>query len=127
LRLDIDPHGDQQQLYVDNYFVGTLKDLGGEVDLDTGPHTIEIQAPGYETLHVDVNISAGRSITYRGTLKATELKPATEPTAPSSTSSTPVTPTIIYTVPGCYIGNVPPQDAGLPASCDVSRVITSQR
>jgi hypothetical protein len=32
-----------------------------------------------------------------------------------------------YIVPGCYIGNVPPQDAGLPASCDLSRTITIQR
>jgi hypothetical protein len=127
LRLDIEPNGAQQQLYVDGYYVGTFKDFSGELELDPGSHTIEILAPGYETLHVDVNISPGRSIAYRGTLKATALKPATEAAVPSSTSTTPVTPITIYTVPGCYIGNVPPQDAGLPASCDVSRVIATQR
>jgi hypothetical protein len=127
LRIDIEPDGAEQQLYVDSYYVGTVKDFSGEVELDAGPHTIAIQAPGYETLHVDVSIAPGRSITYRGTLKAAEPKPATEPAVPSSTSSTAATPMTIYTVPGCYIGNVPPQDAGLPASCDVGRVITSQR
>ena len=126
-RLEVEPNGAEQQLYVDGYYVGTFKDFSGEIEMDAGPHTIEIQAPGYETLHVEVNIFAGRAITYRGTLTATDPKLAAEVPVQTSTSSTPVTPTIIYTVPGCYIGNVPPQDAGLPASCDVSRVITSQR
>ena len=126
LGLDIEPNGAQQQLYVDNYYVGTSQDFSGEVELDAGPHAIEIKASGYETLHIDVNISPGRSITYRGTLTALEPRPAPEAAVPTSTSTTPVTPTIIYTVPGCYIGNVPPQDVELPASCDVRRVITSQ-
>ena len=126
LRLDIEPGG-AHPLYVDSYYVGTLEDFSGEVELEVGPHTIEIQAPGYETLHIDVKIADGRAITYRGTLKATDAKPAPEAAVPSSTSVTPATPMTIYIIPGCYIGNVPPQDAGLPASCEAGRVITIER
>ena len=32
-----------------------------------------------------------------------------------------------YVIPGCYIGNVPPQEAGLPAGCDLGRLITITR
>jgi hypothetical protein len=128
LRLDIEPGGaGAQQIYVDSYYVGTLEDFSGEVELEAGPHTIEIQAPGYETLHIDVMIADGRSITYRGTLKTTDAKPAPEAAAPSSTSTTPATPLTLYYIPGCYIGNVLPQDAGLPASCDLSRVVTIKK
>lgn len=127
LRLDIEPGGaSAQQLYVDSYYVGTLEDFSGEVELEAGPHTMEIQAPGYETLHIDVMIADGRSITYRGTLKATDAKPA-EAAVPSSTSTTPATPLTLYYIPGCYIGNVLPEDAGLPASCDLSRVVTIKK
>ena len=127
LRLDIEPGGGAQQLYVDRYYVGTLEDFSGEVELEAGLHIIEIQALGYETLHVDVNIAPGRSITYRGTLKAADAKPAPEPAVPSSTPITPATPMTLYIIRGCYIGNVPPEDAGLPASCDLGQVITIKR
>jgi len=126
LRLDVEPRGGQQ-LYIDGYYVGTPEDFGGEVELEAGPHSVEIQAPGYETLQVYVNVSLGRSIAYRGTLKATDAKPAPAAAAPSSTPVAPVTPMTGYVIPGCYIGNVPPEDAGLPAGCDLSRLITIKR
>jgi hypothetical protein len=125
LRLGVEPRGDQQ-LYIDGYYVGTPEDFDGEVELEAGPHTLEIRAPGYETLQVNVNIAPGRSITYRETLKATDAKPAPE-SVPSSTPVAPATPMTGYVIPGCYIGNVPPQDVGLPASCDLGRVITITR
>jgi hypothetical protein len=124
LRLDVEPGGGDQQVYVDSYYVGTPADFNGELDLEVGPHTVEIRAPGYETLQVSVNIAPGRAITYRGTLKASDEKPAPDATVQNSTPLAPATPMTGYVIPGCYIGNVPPQDAGLPASCDVSRVIT---
>jgi hypothetical protein len=40
---------------------------------------------------------------------------------------TPFTPSgnrIMYVIPGCYMGNVPPQDLKLPAGCDLSKVTT---
>ena len=30
----------------------------------------------------------------------------------------------MYLIPGCYMGNVPPQEVKLPAGCDASRVTT---
>jgi hypothetical protein len=123
LRLDVEPRGGQQ-LYIDGYYVGTPEDFGGDVELEAGPHSVEIQAPGYETLQVYVNIAPGRSIMYRGALKAIDATPATDAAVASSTPAAPATPMTGYVIPGCYIGNVPPQDAGLPASCDLDRVIT---
>ena len=123
LRLDVEPRGDQQ-VYVDGYYIGTPEDFGAEVELESGPHSVEIEAPGYETLQVNVNIAPGRSITYRARLKATDAKAAPEAAVPSSSPVAPATPMTGYFIPGCYIGNVPPQDAGLPASCDLDRVIT---
>jgi hypothetical protein len=121
LELDLDPTGAQQQLYVDGNYLGTFKDFSGGLELDAGLHIVEIQAPGYEMLHLEVNISASRSIAYRGALTPSA------PMAAPEVSGTPVTPPIIYIIPGCYIGNVPPQDVELPTGCDVNRVVTSQR
>ncbi len=119
LQLEISPTGDQQQIFVDGAYVGTFKDFSGEMQLDAGLHTIDIQASGYETLHMDVNIFAGRSIAYRGTLTPASPPSASSPPVPSI----PATSTTIYVVPGCYIGNVPPQEVELPAGCDASRVV----
>jgi hypothetical protein len=116
--------GSEQQLYVDGYYVGTLIDFANGVEIDAGPHAVEIRAAGFETLAFSVNINPGRSLTYRGTMKAIDVKPPPDTSAASSTPAVPPTPMIGYIVPGCYIGNVPPQDAGLPPSCDLSRVIT---
>jgi hypothetical protein len=30
----------------------------------------------------------------------------------------------LYVIPGCYVGNVPPQKVKLPANCDVTKVTT---
>ena len=120
LRLDVEPRS-VLQVYVDGYYVGTPDDLNGELELEAGPHKIEIRAPGYETLSFDVNIVANRSITYRGVLRPVEagLKPGTTAVTPQAD---PVQ--TFYLIPGCYVGNVPPKDAGLPATCDQSRVVT---
>jgi hypothetical protein len=126
LQFDI-PGDREQQLYVDGFYLGTLLDFASGVALEAGPHAVEIRAPGFETLSVAVNIASGRTIAYRGALKATEVKPAAAATAASSGPLVPAAPMVGYIVPGCYIGNVPPQDAGLPATCDLSRTITIKR
>jgi hypothetical protein len=125
LRLEAEP-ADLLQIYVDGYYVGTPADFSREMELDAGPHVIELRAPGYETLQFDVNIAAGRSITYRGALKPTTVSPPAPPvvTRPDIAVQTPTT---FYFIPGCYAGNVPPKDAGLPATCDQSRVTTFTR
>ena len=122
LRLDIQT-GVDPQIYVDGYYVGMLSDVSGELTLDAGAHTIELREDGYESLHVDVQISADGSMTYRG-----ELKPVGRADLRGSAADLPgprpdVPPTTIYVIPGCYVGNVPPKDAGLPAGCDEGRAV----
>jgi hypothetical protein len=121
LKLDVTPAA-VLQLYVDGYYIGTSDDFNDELRLEAGPHSLEIRAAGYETLVVEVNVAPHRSITYRGRLMAAEAKPAAD--QPAATAAPPATPMVIYVVPGCYIGNVPPEDARLPATCDPSRAKT---
>ena len=115
MRLELQPTAGLQ-LFVDGYYVGTLDDVHGELELEAGAHTIEIRASGYETLTFDVKITPGRSISYRGTLKPTDAADAPAPT--------PVAPTTFYYIPGCYMGNVPPEEVALPPNCDLSRLVT---
>jgi hypothetical protein len=74
LRIDL-PQRDAE-VYVDGYFVGTVDDFDGasqQANLSAGPHQIEISSPEFETIQFNVNIEAGRSITYRGAMR--ELHP----------------------------------------------------
>jgi hypothetical protein len=118
LRSGVDP-----QIYVDGYYVGTLGDVGGEVTLDAGAHSLELRADGYESLRVDVQIAEDGLITYRGELKPLDAAPAAAARIPASPDVPPPAPTTIYMIPGCYVGNVPPKDAGLPAGCDERRTV----
>jgi hypothetical protein len=122
LRLEVEP-ARILQLYVDGYFAGTPDDFAGALTLAAGPHTIEIRAAGYQTVHLDVRIAPGSSITYRGALTPSDGAATAGPKAPA-TSAPPAAPQTIYHIPGCYLGNIPPKDAGLPATCDQSRVTT---
>jgi hypothetical protein len=130
LRLDIRP-GVDPQIYVDGYYVGMLSDVSAELTLDIGTHTLELREEGYENLRVDVQISTDGFITYRGELKpvggtdlpvrGAELRASGAVLQASGADlSGPlpdIPPTTIYVIPGCYVGNVPPKDAGLPAAC----------
>lgn len=116
--------GGDPQIYVDGYYVGLLSDFGGDLTLEVGAHTLELREEGYETLHVDVNIAEGASISYRGAMKRLAAAPApvARAAAPPDTLPAPE-PSTIYMIPGCYVGNVPPTDASLPAGCDAGRAI----
>ena len=129
LRLELEAPGAAMQLYVDGYFVGTPDEINRDLTLEVGPHRIEIRAPGYETITVDVRIVADRAITYRGALQRlpADPKPSVDPAAratPTAPQLTPAAPSTFYFIPGCYIGNVPPEKLELPANCDMSRLIT---
>lgn len=125
LRLEIEPDA-VLQVYVDGFYVGASDDLDGELTLESGPHKIELHAPGYETLSFQVKIVGDRTIRYRGALEPMEVVPTSSATATAveKPDTTAVRPTTIYLIPGCYIGNVPPKDARLPATCDPARAIT---
>src|SRR5262249_46592776 len=70
LRLKIKPNN--AEVYVDGYYVGVVDDFDGmfqRLHLDSGPHRIEVRAPGYETLDFDVRITSEHTTTYQGELK----------------------------------------------------------
>jgi hypothetical protein len=112
LILDVQPNG--AEIFSDGYYIGVPEDFsaarGGGI-LEAGVHRIDVSAPGFEPVTVDVRLAPGQSVTYRATLKALPTPVATAPTT-------------FYLIPGCYMGNIPPKDARLPASCDQSRAIS---
>jgi hypothetical protein len=62
------------EVYVDGYYAGIVDDFDGalqRVDLEPGPHHLEIQADGFEPVSFDVRVEPGRTITYRATLRRT--------------------------------------------------------
>lgn len=113
------------QIFVDTYYVGTTDELGRDLILEAGPHAIELRAPGREPVSVNVKVEAGRTIAYRAPRQAAPAaapSPSTERDATAKPDTRP-----LYVVPGCYIGNVPPKEAALPANCDVRRMTMIRR
>jgi hypothetical protein len=123
VRLELQP-GVVPQIFVDGYYVGMLDDFNGELTLDAGPHQFELRADGYETLRLNIQVFADRSITYRGALNLAGVVPAPVPKPRPLPEVPSPARVMIYVIPGCYLGNVPPRDAGLPAGCDESRATT---
>ena len=124
LWLDIEPRG-VGEVYVDGYLAGTTLDVRGSMELDAGAHQVEIRAAGYQPVGVAVRIDAGGVVTLRRALQPLEvapsLPPATAPAAP--VAATPIPRKPFYYIPGCYLGDVPPKDAGLPPGCDQSKTV----
>jgi hypothetical protein len=70
LRLKVKPR--EAEVYVDGYYAGVIDDFDGlfqRLHLAGGPHRIEIRAPGYQTLTVDVRVEPGHTTTYEGDLQ----------------------------------------------------------
>jgi hypothetical protein len=56
------------QVFADGYYVGIVDDFDGifqHVNLEAGPHRIEIVEPGYEGIEFDVMVQPGRTTTFR--------------------------------------------------------------
>jgi hypothetical protein len=69
LQLDVEQR--RAQVYVDGAYVGLVADFSGyfhHLDLVAGPHVIEILAPDFEPLIIEVLVSPGHTTTYRGAL-----------------------------------------------------------
>jgi hypothetical protein len=115
LRLAVTPTS--AQVFVDSYYVGTVEDINAQrvIQLEAGPHRLEIRAPQYQTVSVDVRILALETVTYRGA-----LEPARAPAPPPVAG--PSIPTVMYVIPNCYMGNLPPRQSRLPSGCDVKQV-----
>lgn len=82
VRLKIKPQN--AEVLVDGYYVGTVDDFDGtfqSLKLEPGPASLEVRAPGFETVRLDVMVLAGRKITYEERMKAGDPGPATPPSA----------------------------------------------
>ena len=58
-------------MYVDGLYVGMVDDFSGyyhHLETGAGLHVIEVIAPDYEPLAVEVMVPAGRTTTYRASL-----------------------------------------------------------
>lgn len=56
------------QVFADGYYVGIVDDFDGifqHLNLEAGPHHIEINEPGLQPVAFDVNIAPGRTMTFR--------------------------------------------------------------
>ncbi len=70
LQLKIRPR--EAQVFVDGYYAGIVDDFDGffqRLQLEIGPHRIEVRAPGYETLTFDVQIRFDHTTKYEGDLR----------------------------------------------------------
>jgi hypothetical protein len=55
-------------VYADGYYVGTVEDFDGslqQLNLEPGPHHVEVMRQGAPSSAVDVNIRPGQTITFR--------------------------------------------------------------
>ena len=55
------------QVFADGYYAGVVDDFDGpfqHLDLEAGPHSIEIRVPGGPPISFDVNIQPGRNVTF---------------------------------------------------------------
>jgi hypothetical protein len=69
LQLDVEPR--RAVVYVDGWYAGVVDAFNGyyrHLEIGAGWHTLEIVAPDYEPLVVDVMISPNRTATYRSSL-----------------------------------------------------------
>jgi hypothetical protein len=125
-RLILDIHPPTAQVFADGYYIGIPEDFrlehGGAV-LEPGPHRIDVLARDYEPVSFDVNLARGQSATFRHYLTPIVLsvRPAPDTTPPAAKK-----PTTFYLIRGCYMGNVPPKEANLPATCDIARAESFQ-
>jgi hypothetical protein len=122
VRLKVKP--EHAEILVDGYYVGTVDDFDGtfqSLKLEPGPATIEVRAPGFESVRLDVRILPGRTITYQENMRAGDPGPApqTPPAAgrppvrdpaPGATRGRPVPPD-----PDAAPGPLPEYDVQPPA------------
>jgi hypothetical protein len=59
------------EVYVDGSYAGLVQDFDGTqqpLTVTAGSHRLEVRAPGYEPLALDVNVNPGEVVPYRGDL-----------------------------------------------------------
>ena len=58
----------EARVFADGYYVGIVDDFDGifqHINLETGPHHIEIEEPGFRPIAFDVYVRPGETITFR--------------------------------------------------------------
>ena len=118
LRLLIAPRN--AGVFVDGVYEGTVDDFGGasERAIRAGPHTVRVEAEGFEPVEFDVRVPANDTITLRR-----DLDPRRAP-APKAAPSAAATPKTIYLIPRCYLGDSRPLQSQLPAGCSLADLQT---
>ena len=56
------------QVFVDGYYMGVVDEFDGvfqHMNLEAGPHHIEVREPGFEAIAFDVNVQPDQTITFR--------------------------------------------------------------
>ena len=69
LKLKVKPR--DAEVYVDGYYAGLVDDFDGmfqKLELEAGPHRIEVRKAGFSTMTFEVRVPADESVTYRGEL-----------------------------------------------------------
>ena len=69
IQLDVQPW--RAQVYVDGTYAGDVNEFTGyyrHLSLAAGPHVLTILADGYEPLLLEIFVSPGQTLTYRGSL-----------------------------------------------------------
>jgi hypothetical protein len=69
LRITGAPH--EAHVFADGYYVGIVDDFDGvfqHLNLEAGPHRIEVEIPGYDSIAFDVMVQPGRTTTFRADL-----------------------------------------------------------
>src|SRR5262249_59460913 len=106
--------------------VGTAEhsETGRGLGLPAGPHQRELRAIGHRTLRVDIVIVPRKTLNYEGELEfVPPAAPEPRPTAPAAQAAPVATgSSVMYVIPNCYIGNVPPRSSRLPSGCDIKTV-----
>lgn len=70
IRLKIKPRN--AEVFIDGLSVGTIDSFDGvfqRLDVQAGPHKVEIRADGYQAEQFDVIVTAGETVTYKGDMK----------------------------------------------------------
>jgi len=63
---------DDAQIFVDGYYAGVADDFDGalqHMNLEPGPHKVEIRAQGRPPVAFDVDIQPGQTVTYHAEMK----------------------------------------------------------
>ena len=70
VRLRIDPA--TAQVYIDGVLHGSVADFNGltsHLEIAAGSHLLEVKADGYATYSTQITVEAGKTVTYRASLK----------------------------------------------------------